>query len=193
VDLYAGIGYFAFSYAKAGVSKVLCWELNGWSVEGLRRGSEENGWRVEVVKEGQEAREYSLEEVVKDPETKLVVFHMSNEHASPIIQRVRSSIPPIRHVNCGLLPSSRLSWLTAVRALDPEMGGWIHIHENLAIKEIEERGVEIVGEIQGLLDQWANGEMRKAVMEHVERVKTYAPGVMHCVLDVRVEPCVVKG
>ena len=38
-DLYAGIGYFAFSYAKAGVGKVLCWEINPWSVDGLRRGA----------------------------------------------------------------------------------------------------------------------------------------------------------
>lgn len=38
VDLYAGIGYFAFSYAAAGFGKVFCWELNAWSVEGLRRG-----------------------------------------------------------------------------------------------------------------------------------------------------------
>jgi tRNA G37 N-methylase Trm5 len=25
VDMYAGIGYFSFSYAKAGVDVVLCW------------------------------------------------------------------------------------------------------------------------------------------------------------------------
>lgn len=35
VDLFAGIGYFAFSYVKAGCSKVLCWDLNPWSIEGL--------------------------------------------------------------------------------------------------------------------------------------------------------------
>ncbi|KAL2155478.1 hypothetical protein VTH82DRAFT_220 [Thermothelomyces myriococcoides] len=43
VDLYAGIGYFAFSYARLGL-RVLCWELNPWSVEGLRRGAAANGF-----------------------------------------------------------------------------------------------------------------------------------------------------
>ena len=48
VDLYAGIGYFAFSYRKSsqalekGIKQVLCWEINPWSVEGLRRGAEMN-------------------------------------------------------------------------------------------------------------------------------------------------------
>jgi len=46
VDLYSGIGYFSFSYSKAGVSKVLCFELNPWSVEGFRRGAEVNGWGI---------------------------------------------------------------------------------------------------------------------------------------------------
>ncbi|KAK6858721.1 S-adenosyl-L-methionine-dependent methyltransferase [Apiospora arundinis] len=43
VDMYAGIGYFVFSYAELGM-RVLCWELNPWSVEGLRRGALANGW-----------------------------------------------------------------------------------------------------------------------------------------------------
>src|SRR5690606_6675835 len=48
VDLYAGIGYFAFSYARLGL-RVLCWEVNPWSVEGLRRGAEANGFGVRVM------------------------------------------------------------------------------------------------------------------------------------------------
>jgi len=48
IDLYAGIGYFVFSYARLGF-RVLCWELNPWSVEGLRRGAEANGWSVRIV------------------------------------------------------------------------------------------------------------------------------------------------
>ncbi|KAI0809522.1 S-adenosyl-L-methionine-dependent methyltransferase [Xylaria sp. FL0064] len=48
IDLYAGIGYFAFCYAAQGF-RVLCWELNPWSVEGLRRGAEANGWSMRVI------------------------------------------------------------------------------------------------------------------------------------------------
>jgi tRNA wybutosine-synthesizing protein 2 len=50
VDMYVGIGYFAFSYLKRGVGRVYGWELNGWSVEGLRRGCQRNGWGVKVLK-----------------------------------------------------------------------------------------------------------------------------------------------
>src|SRR2546423_1828954 len=50
VDLFVGIGYFAFSYLKRGVGVVWGWEINGWSVEGLRRGCKENGWRVEILR-----------------------------------------------------------------------------------------------------------------------------------------------
>lgn len=56
VDMYAGIGYFVFSYARLGL-RVLCWELNPWSVEGLRRGAMANGWSVRVIRtEAQLAR-----------------------------------------------------------------------------------------------------------------------------------------
>ncbi|EER40776.1 conserved hypothetical protein [Histoplasma capsulatum H143] len=42
----------------------------------------------------------------------------------------------IRHVNLGLLPSSKPSWEGAVKVLDTEAGGWIHVHENVDIKSI---------------------------------------------------------
>ncbi|KAG9731260.1 hypothetical protein KCU73_g11639, partial [Aureobasidium melanogenum] len=34
VDLSAGSGAIAFSFAAAGVQKVLCWDANPWSIEG---------------------------------------------------------------------------------------------------------------------------------------------------------------
>ncbi|KAB8342733.1 hypothetical protein FH972_022331 [Carpinus fangiana] len=46
LDLFSGIGYFAFSYARAGAARVLCWDLNPWSTEGLRRGAVRNGWEL---------------------------------------------------------------------------------------------------------------------------------------------------
>ena len=46
VDLYAGIGYFTFSYAASQrIRAVLCWELNPWSIEGLVRGARLNKWQ----------------------------------------------------------------------------------------------------------------------------------------------------
>lgn len=182
VDLYAGIGYFAFSYAKAGIGKVFCWEINPWSIEGLRRGAKKNGWDVKVIEEGQ-----AFNEVVNEKQ-RLVVFSESNEIAATRIAAIRDSISPIRHVNCGLLPSSKNSWEVAVRVLDP-MGGWIHVHENIAKADIKNRKEEVV-ELFECLVQETRGQLLEVQWEvkceHVEQVKSYAPGIVHCVLDVSV-------
>lgn len=186
VDLYAGIGYFSFSYAKAaGVGKVLCWEINGWSVEGLRRGAAGNGWGVQVL----QAHDHDDDDVVIDEKQKLVVFQESNARAATRIEKLRTTIPPVRHVNCGFLPSSQGSWETAVRVLDPVLGGWIHAHENIAVGDIESRREEIVGVFIALVEKHRGRRRRRQVRcEHLERVKDYAPGVVHCVLDISVTP-----
>lgn len=186
VDLYAGIGYFAFSYAKARVGKVLCWEINPWSVEGLRKGAEKNRWGVQVIKDGQASNKNINEE------ERLIVFQESNERAARRIATMENSFPPVRHVNCGFLPSSKDSWEIAVQVLDSK-GGWIHAHENIAKKDIESRTKEIVGIFHRLVmdncvhepeEQW------RVECEHVEQVKSYAPGVMHYVLDIFISPVV---
>ncbi|KAL2354486.1 S-adenosyl-L-methionine-dependent methyltransferase [Cryomyces antarcticus] len=197
VDLYAGIGYFAFSYAKAGVERILCWELNGWSVEGLRRGAKANRWKTKINPRGPEDPGNAHQE---GDEATILVYHESNEHAYQRIERMRNQFPPIRHVNCGLLPTSRGTWEMAIRILDPIKGGWIHIHENLALTEVDMKAKEITETLQkaadgaartttqrgGVEDGWVKG--RKVLLEHVERVKSYAPGVVHCVLDICVSP-----
>jgi tRNA wybutosine-synthesizing protein 2 len=172
VDMYAGIGYFAFSYLNAGIDRVLCWELNPWSVEGLRRGAGSNGWSICIAGNKKEA----------DLDKQLVAFEADNQNAAAFVNMRRHEIPPIRHVNCGLLPSSRGSWEAAVDIIDPELGGWIHLHENLPVEDIDARGHAIAGEISRI------GGCA-AVVQQVERVKSYAPGIMHCVLDIYIPPC----
>jgi tRNA wybutosine-synthesizing protein 2 len=195
VDLYAGIGYFSFSYARAGVARILCWELNPWSIEGLRRGAALNKWRarvftpadVPVPDAGETEWEAWRNSVVGGSET-FWIFAMSNETADGILRCLRREVPPVRHVNLGLLPVSRLSWPSAVRALDGERGGWIHAHENVGVHELDERKKTVEAEFQRLADE-VEGEgdnNRKVVVEHVEKVKMYAPGVVHAVFDVHV-------
>ena len=184
VDLFAGIGYFAFSYAKAGVGKVLCWEINPWSVEGLRIGAKRNRWGAEVIKNGSASNE------TVNVEERLVVFHESNEHAARRVVAIRDSVPPVRHVNCGLLPSSKDSWEVAVQVLDPT-GGWIHVHENAAKKDIECRTEEVVDILKRLVVKHRVSEAEeqwKVECDHVEQVKSYAPGVIHYVLDISIWP-----
>jgi tRNA wybutosine-synthesizing protein 2 len=188
VDLYAGIGYFAFAYAAGGAAAVLCWEVNAWSVEGMRRGAAMNGWAVETVREGEEdAGDEALAARVKG--RRLVAFHASNEGAAPVVARVRGAVPPVRHVNCGLLPSSRPSWRTAVAVLDPLLGGWVHVHENLAEPSIALLAEEIVAEFRRIVQEMSEAgkiSVGRVQLDHMERVKTYAPGVMHCVLDISI-------
>lgn len=167
VDLYAGIGYFAFSYAKAGAATVWCWEINPWSCEALLRGAVENGWSVKLVRGGEEVQREDVEGVG------IVVFMEDNVAAGRRVERMGGE-EEVRHVNLGLLPTSRGSWGTAVRVLGRR--GWVHVHGNVGAGEVEGWGEEVVGEF-GALDG------REVRCVHVEEVKTFAPGVVHCVLD----------
>lgn len=203
VDLFAGIGYFAFCYAKLGM-RVLCWEMNPWSVEGLRRGALGNGFSVRVVRpasvitvgegvaagggEGGEVLgggEVDLEEVLAGGE-QIVVFLEDNRFAAGRVRRLRElaggeGTLPVVHVNCGLLPRSDMVWRDAWEMVNGEKG-WLHLHENVGEGDIDARK----GEVQGVFDTWkaeADGG-KDATVEHVERVKTFAPGVWHCVFDV---------
>ncbi|KAL7950946.1 S-adenosyl-L-methionine-dependent methyltransferase [Trichoderma barbatum] len=185
VDLYAGIGYFVFSYAALGM-RVLCWEINPWSVEGLRRGAIANKWSVKVI-QGEDLA-LPMDTLLASGE-KIVVFLESNERASKRIAEAHGMglATNITHVNCGLLPTSEPVWESAwgVTRLAPE--AWLHLHDNVGVADIESRRAEIRTTFAG----WAasGGASRTPSVEHVEQVKTFAPGVWHCVFDV----CIIGG
>ena len=189
VDLYAGIGYFAFSYAKAGMAKVLCWEINPWSVEGLKRGAKGNNWKTVVM--GENDGYESIFPRIREQHPKFIIFRENNENATRRIQAMLSGLfppfshlAPIRHVNCGYLPSSKDSWKTAVDVLDEHQGGWIHVHENIRKSDIDARKAEIVDIFKRLTD--GKSGICRVSCDHLERVKSYAPGIIHCVLDISV-------
>lgn len=172
VDLYAGIGYFVFSYVKMGMSRVFGWEINPWSVEGLRRGALANGWFIKVVREG-ETLDFEDEDIV--------VLLEDNMKATGRLSAVQQKdLLLISHVNCGLLPSSEASWETALEAVNEE--GWLHLHENVGVDDISSRQIDIENILQRISDKTAN--RRQITAERVELVKTFAPGVWHCVFDV---------
>jgi len=185
VDLYAGIGYFTFSYLKAGVSKVLCWDINPWSIEGLMRGAKANKWFTRRI-----TNDASFTAALES-DARLLVFNEDNTMARRRIDEARQSLPPIRHVNCGLLPTSQGSWDTAVNVLDQAMGGWIHVHENFATSEIEQKAEEVRQELQRLAEGRVGlGSSQPVKVEHINRLKSYAPGVMHCVVDIYIPPLI---
>ncbi|KAG6017918.1 hypothetical protein E4U43_008307 [Claviceps pusilla] len=200
VDLYSGIGYFTFCYAKLGM-RVLCWELNPWSVEALRRGAEQNKWSVDIFHDPT-TRGVSSEQIMKS-EARIVVMAEDNGFARARTGDMKRQaearrgtwLRHVRHVNCGLLPSSRPTWdcaLSLTRTATTVLGRpqqqqqqtWLHLHENVGESEIERRR----DEIQTLLacHPEEEGLERSIHVERVEKVKTYAPGVWHCVFDVLV-------
>ncbi|KAK0387955.1 hypothetical protein NLU13_4199 [Sarocladium strictum] len=180
VDLYAGIGYFVFSYAKLGW-RVLCWEINPWSIEGLRRGALANGWTVRVV--AGEDLAIPLEDLIAGGQ-QIIVLSESNEKALGRLEGMSQALT-IGHVNCGFLPTSRPVWEAAWKMTSKSHESWLHLHDNVGTKEVEGR----TEEIQEMYDDWAQTDPtchRVPVVEHVEYVKTYAPDVWHCVFDVHV-------
>lgn len=185
VDLYAGIGYFAFSYAKSGIEKVLCFDLNAWSCEGLVKGAKKNKWRAEIAGD----HEAGLLEIARDEEVPLIVFNESNEHAPMRVKGLKKHLPPIRHVNCGMLPNDRSSLEIAAKVLDLRFVGWVHFHENFLIEEIEKKAQETRKELSRILESLFPDVGTFAVeVEHINRLKNYAPGVMHCVVDLCITP-----
>lgn len=201
IDLYAGIGYFVFSYVRMGL-RVLCWEVNPWSVEGLRRGAERNGFSIRVVR-GEELKKETNTLVFEGGE-QIVVFEEDNTNAARRIRETRMAGGmkakehriEVLHVNLGLLPRSDDRWQDAVEILgqgmrknNQEKGkgklrgigkGWLHLHENVGAKDIEARRAQV----ESLMRGWCAQQNREAIVEYVEKVKTYAPGVWHCVFDV---------
>lgn len=184
VDLYVGIGYFAFSYLKAGVSKVVGFDLNPWSIEGLMKGAEANRWEARLMSDQKD-----VDEGCRDADVRLLIFNEDNALAGAVVDKMRAILPPVRHVNCGLLPTSNGSWRTAVEVLNPFAGGWIHVHENFAVDEIEAKAEEVRREMQQIVDEVRGGISlpgKRVSVEGINRLKSYAPGVIHCVLDVYV-------
>ncbi|KAL4890186.1 S-adenosyl-L-methionine-dependent methyltransferase [Aspergillus ambiguus] len=200
VDMYAGIGYFVFSYLRRGVKRVWGWELNAWSVEGLRRGCIANGWGCKVVRvQAEGTLSVSLPELADDlrDTDRVVVFHGDNKYAGAVMTEMRELLEnrqswnSIRHVNLGLLPSSEDAWDNACKMIDIEKGGWIHVHENVDLRHVDKKKEEVTMEIARLRSQATGLRLvvgSTAICRHVEHVKTYAPGIMHCVFDIEILP-----
>ncbi|KAK4651327.1 S-adenosylmethionine-dependent methyltransferase [Podospora pseudocomata] len=200
IDLYAGIGYFVFSYARLGL-KVLCWELNPWSVEGLRRGALANKFTVKVITTPEDLGR-PTKHLIAGAEQQIIVFQEDNRHAARRIAELgEEEKPKVRHVNCGFLPTSEPVWkdsfdilvqgFVAPSSSSKQEGGWLHLHENVGVKDIETRKAQI----QGLFDGWCSESQDatlKANVEHVEMVKTYAPDVWHVVFDVYVSSSIIN-
>ncbi len=107
--MYAGIGYYVIPYlVHAQAAFVHALEWNPDSIYALKCNLELNH--------------------VPD---RCQVYYGDNRVSGKELRNVAD------HVNLGLLPSSENGWATAVHVLKPE-GGWLHVHENVAVEKIDE-------------------------------------------------------
>jgi tRNA wybutosine-synthesizing protein 3 len=160
VDLYAGIGYFVLPYLLNGkAAMVHACEWNPHSIEALRRNLIRNG--------------------VAD---RCKVYPGDNAVSSQLLLGVAD------RVNLGLIPTSEAGWPCAVDVLKPT-GGWMHVHDNVHQDEKNAWVVRLEATLTALLNERkpASSELLewRVHVEHVEKVKSYAPRVYHYVADVR--------
>lgn len=201
VDMFVGIGYFAFSYLRRGVRRVYGWDLNAWSIEGCRRGCEKNGWGCMVFKlGGEDGLDVTCERVVQSMRSddsgrrvRCILFEGDCRLAADVVGRLGKLLesndqrPNVRHVNLGLLPSSNVAYESAVTVVNKHRGGWLHVHENAETVRVGEKRGEVLDSVRTILSRGAaQGSTVKC--EYTEMVKTYAPGVGHYVFDIHIQP-----
>ena len=85
-------------------------------------------------------------------------------------------------VHLGILPSSENTWPLAIDCLK-KSGGIIHIHMNVREKEIDSFVEYCLEQVKSYAGQ---RDFNTIQLQHVEKVKWYAPHIRHIVIDVSI-------
>ncbi len=157
LDLYAGIGYYSLPLLVHSKAKFLhACEFNPDSIKELKKNLEHN----HVSK-------------------KCKIHEGDNNETVPN----SNFLGTIDRVILGLLPSSKKSWHLAIKALSSN-GGMLHLHGNAIAKKEEEWAEQVIKSLKDISD--ALNRKFKFELEHIEKVKSYAPKINHVVLDIKV-------
>tara|TARA_B100001559_G_C16503028_1_gene624351 strand:+ start:6850 stop:7779 length:930 start_codon:yes stop_codon:yes gene_type:complete len=157
LDLYAGIGYYTLPLLVHANTKFLhACELNSDSIHELKKNLNHNG--------------------VLDK----CIIHEGNNIS---ILSNPNILGGIDRVMLGLLPSSKKGWNLAIQALNPK-GGMLHLHGNSIAKEEKKWAEEVIAELEKISED--SNRHFKFKLEHIEKVKSYAPKINHVVLDISV-------
>jgi tRNA G37 N-methylase Trm5 len=183
LDMYAGIGYFTLPALIHGKAKhVHCCEWNPEAIRALQYNVRDNHVADHVT--------------IWEGDCRVTI----RDHPNELQHR-------FDRISLGLLPSSEGGWSSAILALRKDIGGWLHIHGNVAVKEVQTWSRWIAQSLQQLVvdhrtkNQWRNDVWMKngtpcndhiddwmVLVVHVEKVKSFAPNVNHYVADVFVGP-----
>ncbi|RKP18336.1 hypothetical protein ROZALSC1DRAFT_23332 [Rozella allomycis CSF55] len=157
VDLYAGIGYFVLPYLIHAKAKyVHACEWNTYAVAALKKNL-----------------------VANKVDKKCSVYEGDNKDALKYFENCAN------RVNLGLLPTSKDGYEIAIKALN-QNGGWLHVHENVAVEDVKQFGETVVLELTNLLKSHKSACNYALNIEHTEIVKNYAPKVVHVVYDIKI-------
>ena len=174
LDMYAGIGYYTLPALVIGkAAHVYSCEWNIHAANALKFNVKENH--------------------VQDRST---IFIGDCRHQA----KQNNLVNMFDRVSLGLLPSSEGGWNTAVRGLNQDTGGWLHIHGNVPAKEMLDWSFWVTNSLKSIaLEQGKfrtfqnNGDDKSssswvAICNHIEKVKSFAPTVFHYVADVYLGP-----
>lgn len=162
LDLYAGIGYYTLPFLSEGAKGP-----NGERGQG--RGATHVvacEWNPIAVK----ALRWSLSANGLTERCTVIEGDNQNQNFQPEFDRV----------NLGLLPSSKEGYTLALQALKPE-GGVLHVHGLASGGNEDEWATNLAQTLEKI------GSFSCSV-EHIERVKWYAPHQRHIVVDIRASP-----
>ena len=163
-DLYAGIGYFSLPLlVHTAVARVHCCEHNADAVAALEASLARNGI---------------------DPAR--CTLHPGDNRSPALRTALRNTAD---RVLLGLLPSSEDGYAVALSTLK-DSGGVLHIHGNVHVDGIREWELSVTERLRALLARDEDPHRRRWTLrvDHVERVKSFAPFIDHVVLDVQAVP-----
>ena len=202
VDLYAGIGYYSvpFLVHHKRTKHVHCCEWNPDSLVALRFNLEANGVDPSRYTIHAGDNRLTMGFVVPSNTSDLIggsglggsggkCSTSSAAMARGTDQRKTTSLCGIAdRVNLGLIPSSEEGWPLAVAALKPT-GGWVHVHDNVKDGDVGAWSTALCATFTALgKAEWGGNHAWAVSCVHVERVKSYAPHVLHVVADLWIEP-----
>jgi len=176
VDLFAGIGYFSLPILVHGkADHVYSCEWNPDAVEALRKNI-----------------------IINNCQHKCTVLQGDNREVAPVGVADR--------VLLGLIPTAECSYETACKALKIQ-GGILHVHHNVESKKFDCNKLELYSQLnvpscnKKMKSAWlffaysVSENLKKTLnrinqreydvsVNHIERVKSYAPHIDHVVVDI---------
>lgn len=189
VDLFAGVGYYTLPFlVYAGAQMVHACEWNPNSVTALIENLRKAGVPTVLFSSMEECRRNKDMALLADGEDRKCAVYLGDNNMYASRGSVISNVAD--RICLGLLPSSVGGWELAVNALKPS-GGVLHVHENVKEDSISLWVDACCKTFEDLFEKYYAADLESmgtvsVTCDHIERVKSFAPRVIHIVADLTV-------